>query len=60
MVYNVKVTESYTYMKCVECTDEEELARILHEECPLIIDQPKDEVDQIRRDGLHLKCDYEW
>lgn len=60
MVYDVEITESYTYSQRIECADEEELSRILHEECPLLVDRSKEEIEKIRQDGLHLKCDYEW
>jgi len=60
MVYNVQVTETYTYMRQIECTSESELTRILHEDEPLLIDRSAEEIEQMRRDGLHLKCGYEW
>jgi hypothetical protein len=60
MVYEVEITESYTYSQRIKCADEEELSRILHEECPLLVDRTQKEIEKIRQDGLHLKCDYEW
>ena len=41
MVFNVKITESYTYSRQVGCADESELSEILHEEHPLLVDLPK-------------------
>lgn len=60
MVYDVEITESYTYSQRIECADVEELSRFLHEECPLLVDRSKEEIEKVRQDGLHLKCDYEW
>ena len=60
MVFNVKITESYTYSRQVECADESELSEILHEEHPLLVDLPRQGVERIRQNGLHLHCAYEW
>lgn len=60
MEFNVKITESYTYSRQIECRDEDELSRILHEECPLVADMDGEDVERLRREGLHLRCDYQW
>lgn len=60
MVFDVKITESYTYSRQVECADESELSDILREDCPLLVDLPQQEIERIRQDGLHLHCSYEW
>ena len=60
MVFNVKITESYTYSRQIECSDEDELSRILHEECLLVVDMDRGDVERLRMEGLHLRCDYQW
>lgn len=60
MLFNVKITESYTYSRLIECCDEDELSRILHEECPLAIDMDRERIEQLRNEGLHCRCDYHW
>ena len=62
MVFNVTITESYTYSRRVECADEDELSRILHEDVPLVADMGPGEVERLRQGegGLHLTCDYRW
>ena len=60
MTFDVTITESYTYTTRIECEDEKELSRILHEEVPLIADMTKAEVERLRKNGLHLHCEFEW
>lgn len=60
MMYNVQITESYTYTRQIECESDSELSRILHEDEPLLIDMNAEEIEQVRQNGLHLKCGYKW
>ncbi len=60
MKYHVKVTESYSYTKEVECENESELQKILHDEVPLLVDMSHAEIEHIRKQGLELKSDFEW
>lgn len=60
MVYNVTLQETYRYTLNIECADENELSRIIHEDISLLVDMDKDEIERLREQGLQLKCDYSW
>jgi len=60
MVYNVTIEETYRYTKRIECSDETELSRIIHEDIPLVADMSKDEIERLREQGLHLQCGFSW
>ena len=60
MTFDVTITESYTYTTRIECVDEEEHSRILHEEVQLIADMTKADVQRLRKNGLHLHSEFKW
>jgi len=60
MVYQVTIEETYRYTRSIECDDQNALSEILHDQVPLIADMSKDEVEEIRQQGLELHCDFSW
>lgn len=60
MKYIVRITETYTYEREMECGDESELQDILHEQIPPLVDMDRTEIERIRRDGLDFRSDFEW
>ena len=58
MTFDVTITESYTYTTRIECADEKDLSRIIHEDVPLIAVMTKAEVERLRKNGLYLHCEF--
>ena len=60
MKYQVKITETYSYLKEIVCKDEAELQDILHEDVPTLVDLDRQELQRIREEGMDFKTEFEW